>query len=72
MEDKKEVIPRNTDKKRIEALEAELAKLQGIDVAFSQFSQAVIHVFHVLGAPHDILIKHGVTPYKKEEDGKAA
>ena len=69
---KKDPIPRNTDKKRIEALEAELKKLKGIDVAFTQFTQAVIHVFHVLGAPHDILKKHGVTPYKKEEDGKAA
>ena len=67
-----DIKTRNTDKKRIEALEAELSNLRGIDKAFSQFTEAVIHVFHVIGAPHDILIKHGVTPYKKNEDGKAA
>lgn len=67
-----DIKTRNTDKKRIEAMEAELEKLKGIEQAFSQFTEAVIHVFHVIGAPHDILMKHGVKPYKKEENGKAA
>lgn len=61
MED--EVKTRNTDKKRIEALEE---RLDAMTQYLESLTGAVIHTFHVVGAPHDILIKNGLKPYKKD------
>lgn len=67
METNDEIKTRNTDKKRIEKLESEVEQLK---LYLESLTKAVIHTFHVVGAPHDILKKHGLVPYQK--DNKAA
>ena len=49
---------------RIASLEGEIAQLASY---INELTKAITHTFHVVGAPHDILLKHGVKPYSKDK-----
>jgi hypothetical protein len=64
-EETKEPIPRNTDKKRIEKLEVDVAELS---IKLELLTNAIIQSAHVIGWPKDLLIKHGLKPFDKKTD----
>lgn len=56
--DIQEAKPRNTDKKRIEALEAKIDSL----------TQLIRGMAHIIGVPHDLLRKKGIKPFDTKNE----
>ena len=65
MNEPTEIKTRNTDKKRIEALEA---SVQDLTNKMNMLVSAVRQSAHAMGWPPDLLEKHGIKPFDKETE----
>lgn len=61
----KEIIPRNTDKKRIEALED---KVDLLEARINKLTKAIVESAHIMGWPKDLLEKQGIRAFDKDVD----
>lgn len=60
-----EIKTRNTDKKRLDALEQSVQDLNNrIDMLVSAVRQSA----HAMGWPPDLLARHGIRPFDKETE----
>ena len=61
----KEIIPRNTDKKRIEALEQ---SLNDVNARLTNLTRAIVESAHIMGWPRDLLEKQGIKVFDVKND----
>lgn len=61
----KEPVPRNTDKKRIEVLEADISNLSD---RLNKLTQAIRQSAHIMGWPQDLLERQGIKPFDKKKE----
>jgi len=64
-EEAREIIPRNTDKKRIEALEAANEEL---GARIDKLTRAIVESAHVMGWPRGLLEGQGIKAFDKSKD----
>lgn len=64
-EEVKEIIPRNTDKKRIEALEE---ANQALSDRVDRLTKAIVESAHVMGWPRGLLESQGIKAFDKSKD----